>query len=71
VLRSCGRGRIESLFDTDSVAVIRTNLNNVGFAMGQTIIVWDIETVPDLRGFAAARGLIGKSDDEVPSRARR
>ena len=29
------------------------------------IIVWDIETVPDLRGFAAANSLNGKSDDEV------
>src|SRR5215467_4812303 len=29
------------------------------------VIVWDIETVPDLRGFAAANGHIGKSDDEV------
>jgi hypothetical protein len=27
--------------------------------------VWDIETVPDLRGFAAANGHDGKSDDEV------
>src|SRR6202521_251587 len=33
--------------------------------MGQNIIVWDIETVPDLRGFAAANGLLGKSDEEV------
>ena len=33
--------------------------------MGQNIIVWDIETVPDLRGFAAANGLDGKSDEEV------
>ena len=29
------------------------------------IIVWDIETVPDLKGFAAANGHIGKTDDEV------
>jgi 3'-5' exonuclease len=29
------------------------------------VIVWDIETVPDLQGFAAANGHIGKSDDEV------
>jgi predicted PolB exonuclease-like 3'-5' exonuclease len=29
------------------------------------LIVWDIETVPDLRGFAAANGHDGKSDDEV------
>jgi predicted PolB exonuclease-like 3'-5' exonuclease len=29
------------------------------------IIVWDLETVPDLRGFAAANDHVGKSDDEV------
>ena len=29
------------------------------------IIVWDIETVPDLRGFAAAHGHDGKSDDDT------
>jgi predicted PolB exonuclease-like 3'-5' exonuclease len=29
------------------------------------VLVWDIETVPDLRGYAAANGLDGKSDDEV------
>jgi predicted PolB exonuclease-like 3'-5' exonuclease len=29
------------------------------------VIVWDIETVPDLKGFAAANGRVGKSDDEV------
>jgi predicted PolB exonuclease-like 3'-5' exonuclease len=33
--------------------------------MGPNIIVWDLETVPDLRGFAAAHGLIGKTDEEV------
>ncbi len=33
--------------------------------MEQNIIVWDIETVPDLRGFALARGLDGKTDDEL------
>jgi predicted PolB exonuclease-like 3'-5' exonuclease len=33
--------------------------------MPASAIVWDIETVPDLRGFAAANGLIGKLDDEV------
>lgn len=30
-----------------------------------TIITWDIETVPDLRGFAAANGLAGKTDAEI------
>ena len=29
------------------------------------VIVWDIETVPDLKGFAAANGHEGKSDDEI------
>src|SRR5262249_38249858 len=33
--------------------------------MQQNVIVWDIETVPDLRGFAAAKDLTVKSDDEV------
>jgi hypothetical protein len=33
--------------------------------MPASIIVWDIETVPDLRGFAAANGLIGKLEDEL------
>ncbi len=29
------------------------------------VIIWDIETIPDLHGFAAANGLTGKSDDEL------
>jgi predicted PolB exonuclease-like 3'-5' exonuclease len=33
--------------------------------MGSNIIVWDLETVPDLGGFAAANDLVGKSDAEV------
>jgi hypothetical protein len=33
--------------------------------MQPSIIVWDLETVPDLGGFAAANDLIGKSDVEV------
>jgi predicted PolB exonuclease-like 3'-5' exonuclease len=33
--------------------------------MSTHILVWDIETVPDLRGFAAANGHDGKSDDEI------
>ena len=31
----------------------------------QSVIVWDLETVPDLRGFAAANGLVGKPDADV------
>jgi 3'-5' exonuclease len=30
-----------------------------------SVIVWDIETVPDLKGFSAANGHNGKSDDEI------
>jgi predicted PolB exonuclease-like 3'-5' exonuclease len=33
--------------------------------MSVNVIVWDIETVPDLKGFAAANGHVGKSDDEI------
>ena len=34
-------------------------------AMRPSVIVWDLETVPDLAGFAAANDLVGKSDVEV------
>jgi len=30
-----------------------------------SVIVWDIETVPDLKGFAAANGHDGKNDEEI------
>jgi 3'-5' exonuclease len=33
--------------------------------MVASVIAWDIETVPDLKGFAAANGHEGKSDDEI------
>jgi predicted PolB exonuclease-like 3'-5' exonuclease len=33
--------------------------------MKPSIIVWDLETVPDIGGFAAANDLVGKSDVEV------
>jgi hypothetical protein len=33
--------------------------------MKPTVIVWDLETVPDLGGFAAANDLVGKPDVEV------
>jgi len=33
--------------------------------MKPSVIVWDLETVPDLRGFAAANDLAGKPDVEV------
>jgi predicted PolB exonuclease-like 3'-5' exonuclease len=33
--------------------------------MKPSLIVWDLETVPDISGFAAANDLVGKSDVEV------
>jgi hypothetical protein len=33
--------------------------------MSNSIIVWDLETVPDLRGYAAANGISASTDDEV------
>src|SRR5262245_42958557 len=33
--------------------------------MKPSVIVWDLETLPDLGGFAAANDLVGKSDVEV------
>src|SRR5271165_3869927 len=33
--------------------------------MANHVLVWDLETVPDLRGFAAANGHEGKSDEEI------
>jgi hypothetical protein len=33
--------------------------------MKPSVIVWDLETVPDLAGFAAANDLVGKSDADI------
>ena len=33
--------------------------------MNNSVIIWDLETVPDLRGFAAANDLVGKPDAEI------
>jgi hypothetical protein len=33
--------------------------------MKASVVIWDLETVPDLRGFAAANDLVGKPDVEV------
>jgi predicted PolB exonuclease-like 3'-5' exonuclease len=33
--------------------------------MAASVIVWDIETAPDLKGFAAANHCAGKTDDEI------
>jgi hypothetical protein len=37
----------------------------IPLCMKPNVIVWDLETVPDLAGFAAANDLVGKSDVEV------
>jgi hypothetical protein len=29
------------------------------------VIVWDVETIPDIKGFATANGHGGKSDDDI------
>jgi hypothetical protein len=31
----------------------------------QSVIVWDLETVPDLGGFAAANDLVGRTDADI------
>jgi 3'-5' exonuclease len=33
--------------------------------MSASVIVWDVETVPDLKGFAVANGHDGKCDDDI------
>ena len=33
--------------------------------MSASVIVWDLETLPDLKGFAAANGHEGKTDEEI------
>jgi hypothetical protein len=37
----------------------------VSTCMKPSVIVWNLETVPDLGGFAAANDLVGKSDVEI------
>jgi hypothetical protein len=55
-------GRNEHLHGLSPIAVASTwvDMSNV--------IVWDIETVPDIKGFAVANGRDGKSDDEIRAR---
>jgi hypothetical protein len=31
----------------------------------RNVLVWDLETIPDLKGYAAAHGHDGKTDDEI------
>jgi hypothetical protein len=57
---SCFCGRISRL-----VRASQEVAGKIGFRMKASVMVWDLETVPDLAGFAAANDLIGKSDAEI------
>jgi hypothetical protein len=48
-----------------AVSIEDGNYEMVTTRMQPSVIVWDLETVPDLGGFAAANDLVGKSDGEV------
>jgi predicted PolB exonuclease-like 3'-5' exonuclease len=47
-----------------SEALYLVHRDNQGEKMPH-VIVWDVETVPDLKGFAAANDHDGKTDDEI------
>jgi hypothetical protein len=38
--------------------------------MGTDIMVWDLEKIPDLDGFARSNGLVGKSPTEARAASR-
>ena len=38
--------------------------------MSDFVIVWDLETVPDIAGYAAVNGLTGKLDEDTSARCR-
>ena len=48
-----------------AVGIEDGNCEKVTTGMKPSVIVWDLETMPDLGGFAAANDLVGKSDVEV------
>ena len=48
-----------------AVGIEDGNYETVTTGMQPSVIVWDLETVPDLAGFAAANDLVGKSDIEI------
>jgi hypothetical protein len=50
---------------TKAVGIEDGNYEMVTTRMQPSVILWDLETVPDLGGFAAANDLVGKSDVEV------
>ena len=57
-----GRKAQPSLILTKAVGIEDGNYETVTTRMQPSIIVWDLETVPDLGGFAAANDLVGKSE---------
>jgi hypothetical protein len=38
--------------------------------MKPSVIVWDLETAPDLAGFAAANDLVGRGEADIPEAGR-
>jgi hypothetical protein len=54
-----------SLIWIKAVRIEDGNYETMTTHMQPSVIVWDLETVPDLGGFAAANDLVGKSDIEV------
>ncbi|HZC80971.1 MAG TPA: hypothetical protein VE222_04505 [Nitrospiraceae bacterium] len=50
---------------TKAVGIEDGNCEMVTTRMQPSVIVWDLETVPDLAELAAANDLVGKSDVEV------
>jgi 3'-5' exonuclease len=59
------QGLTPSLIWIKAVGIEDGNCEKVTTRMKPTVIVWDLETVPDLSGFAAAHDLAGKSAVEV------
>jgi hypothetical protein len=64
-LGSGGSKTQPSLIWIKAVCIEDGNYETVTTPMQPSVIVWDLETVPDLGGFAAANDLVGKSDVEV------
>jgi hypothetical protein len=48
-----------------AVGIEDGNCEKVTTRMKPSVIVWDLETVPDVGGFAAANDLVGKRDADI------
>jgi hypothetical protein len=64
-LRSGGCKTQPSLIWIKAIGIEDGNYETVTTRMQPGVIVWDLETVSDLGGFAAAHDLVSKSDVEV------